>query len=264
MAKLAEFLDIARSAASAAGKVLRDRLDGKHQVGFKGDGHHNPFSQADKEAEGVVLDILSRAFPEHRIISEESGQSGSPSEYTWFVDPLDGTVNFIHGFRYFGVSLALSYRGDVILGVIYNPVLDEMFTAVKGGGAYLNGKKMQVSTTARMDECLLGMSFPYDRASVEFSTSIDYFTRLVKSGQAMRRNGSTALSLCNVACGRYDGFCVVGNEVWDYAAGILLVREAGGMVTDFTGAPFRIHGERNEVLATNGKIHRLILDCFHG
>jgi len=264
MAELTEFLEVAERAASEAGKVLLERLDGQHEVGFKGEGHHNPFSQADKQAESVVLGIINDAFPEHTTISEESGQGGSPSEYCWYIDPLDGTVNFLHGFRYFGVSVALAHRGEVIVGVVYDPVLNEMFTAFRGGGAYLNGRQVRVSATARMDECLLGMSFPYDRASGEFRASIEYFTRLVKSGQAMRRGGSTALSLCDVACGRYDGFYVVGNEIWDYAAGILLVSEAGGMVTDFTGAPFRIHGERNEVLATNGRMHPLILPYFTG
>ena len=257
-----QFLDIARRAAYEAGQVLLNRLDGESEVAYKGEGHHNPFSRADKEAEGVILDILSRAFPEHNVVSEERGDKGNPSEYTWIVDPLDGTVNFIHGHRVFVVSIALSHRGDIVLGVVYNPCLDEMFTAVRGGGAYLNGKKIHVSITERPDESLLAMSFPYDRNSVEFSDSIKYFTRLTRDCQALRRNGSTALSLCNVAYGSYDGFYVVGNEVWDYAAGILLVTEAGGTITDFTGEQFRIYGARNEVLATNGRIHEILLRCL--
>lgn len=255
------FLDVARKAAYQAGEYLLANLDGIRDISYKGEGHSNPFSRVDEEAENIILTIISKAFPEHGVISEERGRKEAPSDYTWIVDPLDGTVNFIHGHRYFGTCIALSYREDIILGVTYNPVIDEMFTALKGNGAYLNERRIQVSATTSLDESLLAMGFPYDRNSEAFSKSGKHFIRLARDGQAVRRDGSTALSLCNVACGRYDGFCVAENELWDYAAGTLIVAEAGGKVTDFKGDPFQVMND-GEVLATNGKIHEFVLKCL--
>ncbi len=154
------------------------------------------------------------------------------------------------------------YTQDVALGVIYNPLIDEMFTAVRGKGSYLNEVRIRVSKTMSLDRSLLAMGFPYARNSEAFNKSVKNFVRLVRDAQALRRAGSTALDLCNVACGRYDGFFVVGNELWDFVAGTLIVTEAGGRVTDFSGNLFNISNDKNEVLATNGKIHELILECF--
>ena len=257
-----KFLDVAKRAASQAGEFLLNNLGGTREIRYKGEGHKNPSSPVDEEAEVIILNILSSNFPEHSFISEERGEKGRSSEHIWLIDPLDGTINFIHKYRYFGVSIALSYREDIILGVVYNPLVDEMFTAVKGNGAYLNEKRIQVSTTTRLDDSLLAMGFPYDRNSEAFSRSMKYFIRLARDSQAIRRDGSTALSLCNVACGRYDGFCVAGNELWDYAAGTLIAAEAGGKVTDFKGDLFHVINNDGEVLATNGKIHELVLKCL--
>ncbi len=257
-----KFLDVAKRAAFQTGEFLLNNLDGTREIRYKGEGHKNPSSAVDEEAEDIILNILSSNFPEHSFLSEERGETGTSSEHRWFIDPLDGTVNFLHKYRYFGVSIALSYREDIILGVTYNPIASEMFTAVKGNGAYLNEKRVQVSATAKLDRSLLAVGFPYDRSSEAFSRSVKNFVRLARDSQAVRRDGSTALDLCNVACGRYDGFCVAGNELWDYAAGTLIVVEAGGKVTDFKGNRFHITNERNEVLATNGKIHEIILKCF--
>ena len=256
------FLDVAKKAAFQAGQLLLNNLDKSREVNYKGAGYYNPSSQMDKEAERVILDIITDAFPEHSFISEEKGEKSGFSDYSWLIDPLDGTVNFIHGNRYFGVSIALVYQGEINLGVVYNPVLDEMFAAVKGNGVYLNEKRIRVSAIDKLGKSLLAMGFPYERSSEAFSSSVRSFTHLARDSQAIRREGSTSLSLCNVACGRLDGFCVAGNEVWDYAAGILLVQEAGGRVTDFQGNPFRIFGSSNEVLATNGSIHGAILKCL--
>ena len=208
------------------------------------------------------INTIRSNFPEHGFISEEGEAKDTSSDYTWIIDPLDGTVNYIHKYRLFGTSIALSHRGEIVLGVVYNPCVDEMFTALKGNGAFLNEERIQVSTTSRLDECLLVMGFPYKRDSESFISSIKRFTRLVRDGQALRRDGSTALDLCHVACGRFDGFCVAGNEIWDYAAGILIVTEAGGKVTDFQGSEFNINDGRNEVLATNGHVHDMILSSF--
>jgi len=257
-----EWLDVARKAAREAGEFLLGNLDSLGEVGYKDEGHRNPCSRADREAESIVLGILGRSFPDHSFLSEEAGRAGGPSDHTWVIDPLDGTVNFIHGVRYFAVSIALLHGQDIVLGVVYNPVADEMFTGTQGSGAYLNGERMRVSSTARLDESLLAAGFPYDRRSPAFDRSARRFVRLAREGQAARRAGSTALALCNVACGRYDGFCVEQNELWDYAAGILLVSEAGGRVSDFDGQPYRVGISRKETLASNGRLHQAILDCI--
>lgn len=262
MTELNRFLDVAKTAAYQAGKFLLDNLDGGREIHYKGGGHKNPASLVDEGAEDIILNIINSNFPEHGFISEERGGKDMSSDYKWIIDPLDGTINFIHKRRYFGVSIALSHGNDLILGVMYNPVMDEMFTALKGNGAYLNEKGIQVSKTTNLDKSLLSMGFPYDRNSEAFNKSSRNFIRLVRDSQALRRDGSTALSLCNVACGRYDGFCVAGNELWDYAAGLLIVAEAGGKVTDFNGELFRINSSKSEVLATNGKIHDTMLKCL--
>lgn len=259
---LNNFLDVAKKAAFQAGQLLLNNLDEAGKVDYKGAGYYNPSSQMDKEAEGVILDIITGAFPEHSFISEEKGEKSGSSDYSWLIDPLDGTVNFVHGNRFFGVSIALVCRREISLGVVYNPVLNEMFTALKGEGAFLNDKRIHVSAIDSIGKSLLSMGFPYERGSEAFSNSVRCFGHLARDSQAIRREGSTALSLCSVACGRLDGFCVVGNEVWDYAAGVLLVQEAGGRVTDFRGSPFRIFSSGNEVLATNGSIHEDILQCL--
>ena len=260
--RLNRFLDVAKRAAYQAGRYLVENLDKTREIQYKGEGYKNPFSKVDKGAVDIILSTISRAFPRHGFISEERGEKDASSDYTWIIDPLDGTINFIHKHRYFGVSIALSNGKDIILGVVYNPFIGEMFTAIKGDGAYLNDRRIQVSESISLDKSLLAMGFPYDRNSAAFSRSVKYFIRLARDSQAIRRDGSTALSLCNVACGRYDGFCVVGNELWDYAAGILIVDEAGGKITDFKGEPFHIGSSRNEVLATNGNIHQIMLKWF--
>jgi len=259
---LAEFLDVAREAALQAGKLVLANLHGTQEVRYKGEGHKNPASQIDEQAEEIIINTISSHFPEHGFISEERGAKNTASDYTWIIDPLDGTVNYIHRYRLFGTSIALSCKGDIILGVVYNPCADEMFTAVKGKSAFLNGEGIRVSAVSRLDECLLAMGFPYDRNSEAFSSSIRRFARLVKDGQALRRDGSTALDLCHVACGRFDGFCVAGNELWDYAAGTLIVTEAGGRVTDFQGNESNINNDRSEVLTTSGLVHDMILSRF--
>ncbi|MBI4295831.1 MAG: inositol monophosphatase [Chloroflexi bacterium] len=254
--ELNQFLEVAREAAYQAGRFLRDNVEAIGDIQYKGP--ENPVSNIDKGAERLVLDIIGRAFPDHRIISEENGQKNASSEYTWVIDPLDGTINYLHHYRLFSTAIALLRGNEVVLGVTYNPVLDEMFTGVRGGGAYLNGKAIQVSKTRAFNETLLGVGFPYDRSSEAFHRCMKNFLAFSENGQAVRRDGSTALDLCNVACGRYDAFSVAGNEIWDYAAGVLLVAEAGGVVTTFDGAPFLVNG-KSEILASNGKIHDLLL-----
>lgn len=257
-----EFLAVAEEAARQAGSFLLEQLNIKREIYYKGEGHKDPFSKVDIGAEKIILGTVSSAFPGHSFLSEEGGGRENVSDYMWVVDPLDGTINYNHRYMHFAVSISLLHREDIILGVIYNPSTDEMFSAVKGGGAYLNKQKMYVSAVSVLEESLIATAFPYDRKSEDFRRSERNFLRLLRDSQATRRAGSAALDLFNVACGRYDGFCVVGDKLWDCAAGIILVTEAGGKATDFRGNPFSTNSDKNEVLATNGKIHDILLRCF--
>lgn len=253
-------LAVAKEAALRAGHFLMENLAKSKSVTYKNSGHFNPVSAIDTGAERIIVDALGSAFPEHNIVTEEKGAESTQSAYKWLIDPLDGTINYIHGYQQFGISLALVHKEELVLGVVYNPVLDEMFGALNGDGAYLNDGLITVSKEDQVSKSLFSVGFPYERDSHDFQDNLECFSLLAMTGQAVRREGSTALSLCNVACGRFDGFCVIANEVWDYAAGVLLVREAGGMVTDFQGQSFRIPPRPNRLLATNGSIHEAVLN----
>jgi len=206
----------------------------------------------DHRAETAVIEILETAFPDHGILTEESkGREGSGS-YRWILDPLDGTTNYAHGYPFFCVSLALEKDGQIIWGIIYDPLREELFAAEAGRGATVNGKALQVSATRHIQQSFLCTGFPYDmRESSE--DNLRYFSRFAKTVQAIRRDGSAALDLCYVAMGRFDGFWEMKLNPWDVAAGSLIVTEAGGRVTDFSGDHFSIHGQ--EILASNGLIH---------
>jgi myo-inositol-1(or 4)-monophosphatase len=203
-------------------------------------------------AEAAVIEILEKAFPDHGILTEESkGREGSGS-YRWILDPLDGTTNYAHGYPFFCVSLALEKDRHIIWGIIYDPLRDELFEAAVGMGAMVNGKPLTVSNTRHIQQSFLCTGFPYDmRESRE--DNLRYFSRFAKIAQAIRRDGSAALDLCYVAMGRFDGFWEMKLNPWDVAAGSLIVTEAGGRVTDFSGGLFTINGQ--EILATNGRIH---------
>ncbi len=253
-------LEIASNAAREAGLFLRESFQRDTDVRYKDAERCNPASSADKGAEDIIIRLLTARFPEDGILSEERGRAGKPSDYTWIIDPLDGTVNYIHGYRNFAVSIAFSYCDEVVLGVIFNPLSEELFTAEKDKGACLNGRPTHVSRITDLRESLIGISFPYERDSEDFRRSLDYQVFLTRTAQAVRRDGSTALALCNVACGRFEALCVAGNAPWDYAAGVLMVAEAGGRVTDLQGGPFRL--SRGHVLATNGLIHEAVIKCL--
>jgi myo-inositol-1(or 4)-monophosphatase len=203
-------------------------------------------------AEAAVIEILEKAFPDHGILTEESkGREGSGS-YRWILDPLDGTTNYAHGYPFFCVSLALEKDGQIIWGIIYDPLRDELFEAEVGRGATVNGSTLQVSATRNIQQSFLCTGFPYDmRESRE--DNLRYFSRFAKIAQAIRRDGSAALDLCYVAMGRFDGFWEMKLNPWDVAAGSLIVTEAGGRVSSFNGEPFAIDGK--EILATNSLIH---------
>ncbi len=241
-------------AAYEAGKVLIEHFGKLDRVGKKGP--IDLVTDADYASESVICDIISARFPGHSILAEESGASSNDgSSFLWVVDPLDGTTNFAHGLPIFAVSIALMHKDEVILGVVLNPVCGELFMASRGKGASLNGKPISVSTRKRLIDSLLVTGFPYNVAD-DSGHYITKFERCLTSARGLRRLGSAALDLCFVACGRFDGFWEENLKPWDTAAGSIIVNEAGGSVTDFSGAPFNIH--KKEILATNGKIHEEI------
>jgi|TARA_E500000331_G_scaffold357358_1_gene418816 myo-inositol-1(or 4)-monophosphatase len=204
-----------------------DRLE------YSSKGRNDYVSQADVEAERAVLDVLTRAYPDHGIIAEESGEREG-SEYTWIIDPLDGTTNFLHGFPMFAVSVAVKRAGVLEHGVVYDPLHDEMFTASRGEGAQLNGKRIRVSTTRKLAPSLLGTGFPFRDLGI-IEPWMRSFQSLLPKTSGIRRAGAAALDLAYVAAGRLDGFWEFGLKPWDMAAGALLIREAGGLVADVSG-----------------------------
>jgi len=207
-------------------------------------------TEADREAEAAVRRFLSERYPEFAFLGEEEGQSGAGA-YRWIVDPLDGTVNFAHRFPMYAVSVALARGDEVLVGVVLDSAHDELFTAVRGGGAYLNGARIRVSKTRELKRSLLATGFPYDVDRVP--EAVEYFRRVISLGIPVRRPGAAALDLAYVAAGRIDGFWEMKLNPWDVAAGVLLVQEAGGQVTDFEGRPFAL--ESPFIIATNGLIH---------
>ena len=242
---------IAVKAAKAGGRILMQKFGGVLRIMHKGE--VDLVTDADQEAEQTIVSAIRHTFPRHGILAEERDFSrAGESEYLWIIDPLDGTTNFAHGFPWFAVSIALQVRGEIVLGVIYNPAHKELFIAEKGGGAYLNDIPLRVSQTDRLDQALLATGFPYDRKQSE-ANNYDHFVNFQQSAQACRRPGAASLDLAYTAAGRFDGDWEMKLKPWDVAAGLLLVEEAGGRVSDFDGGPFDIKGA--EILASNRLIH---------
>ncbi len=209
-------------------------------------------TEADTASEAAILEIIRAAFPDHGVLAEESGAAPSPSPYRWIVDPLDGTTNFAHGLAQFAVSIALERAGEILVGIVLNPVTGELFSALQGQGAFLNGRPIRVSATARVDDGLLVTGFPYDvRERPE--PIVARLAACLKASRGVRRLGAAALDLCFVACGRFDGFWEEALKPWDTAAGVLIAREAGSRVTTFANAAYAI--DDPTILATNGRIH---------
>ncbi len=209
-------------------------------------------TDADHAAEVAIVEVLRGTFPRHDILAEEADYGQVESSYRWIIDPLDGTTNYAHGFPWFAVSIALEVRGEVQLGVVYNPFHQELFVAEKGKGAFLNDIQIRASSVKRLDEALLATGFPYDRKESPVN-NFDHFYNFQMAAQACRRAGAASLDLAYVAAGRLDGFWEMKLKPWDVAAGKLLVEEAGGCMTDLGGTPFDIYG--NECLASNGLLH---------
>lgn len=246
-------LTTAIEAAKEAGKFLKQNVGKVKNIQLKGGEEKNLVTEIDKRSEEIIIDIIKKHHPGHDILAEESGAGrGQTSEFRWIIDPLDGTTNFTHSFPVFCVSIGVEHKGDLIAGVIYDPNFDELFTAERGNGAFLNGKRIHVSHTDTLKRSLLVTGFPYN-VTDNPDNAIEHFIQFLMESQAVRRMGSAAIDLAYVAAGRYEGFWEVALNPWDMAAGALLVTEAGGMLSDFSGNPFSVY--KKQVLATNGLVH---------
>lgn len=228
-----ELLHIATAAARAAGKILRDGWGKPHEIEFKG--AINLVTEVDRAAEAVILEHFARATPEFDILAEESGAHARGSTFRWVIDPVDGTTNYAHHFPYFSVSIGLEENGASIVGVVYDPILDQLFSATRGGGAFLNGEKILCSHTQTVAASLLATGLIYEMW--ESDRGLPEIMRMIKSARSLRINGCAALDLANVACGRLDAYCDTGLYQWDISAGRLLVTEAGGSFKLYGDAP---------------------------
>lgn len=243
-------VDLARK----AGVLLKEKFSQKHDIHYKGE--INLVTEADKMSDDLIITAIRQTFPDHGILSEESPAIVGGGKLRWIIDPLDGTTNYAHGYPVFCVSIALVQEGAIVLGVIYDPLREEMFVAVRGEGAFLNGKKMAVSPTRDISRSLLATGFPYDiRESKE--NNLDYFNVMAKEAQAIRRAGAAALDIAYVAAGRFDGFWELKLMPWDMAAGCLMVEESGGVVSGLFGERWSMSSPH--VLVSNGLIHEQMI-----
>ena len=253
-------LNFAIDAARDAGGLLMQRL-GVAKVTNKGD--INLVTEADIAAENLIIERIRSYYPQHGILAEESGEAalvgGKQSDWKWIIDPLDGTTNYAHGYPCFCVSIALEHKGVLEIGVVYDPMRDEMFAAERGSGATLNDRRIRVSEIEELKDAMLVTGFPYNvRERPNFTRDFANFTM---AAQAVRRDGSAAIDLAYLACGRFDGFWEDGLNAWDVAAGILLIEEAGGQISNFNGGPVDIYAAK--ILASNGLIHDAMMRVLH-
>lgn len=250
------FLETATEIAREAGALLAHHFE--RGIAYELKGEYDLVTEADRASEQLVVERLHSYFPGHSVLGEEGGMRDKAGEYCWYVDPLDGTTNFAHGYPAFNVTLGLERNGEMIAGVVYDPVRQEMFTAELGGGAYLNGRRIRVSKSAKLETALLATGFP-SRKRHE-NVNVHFFHQVAMVSHGIRRSGSAAIDLAYVACGRLEGFWEFGLNPWDMAAGLLLVAEAGGRATDMRGGPPDLRGPH--VTASNSLIHGELLELF--
>jgi myo-inositol-1(or 4)-monophosphatase len=251
-------LEAARQASQEAGKILISRLGRVNHITKKG--VIDLVTEADIEAEGAIVRIIRSRFPGDSILAEEGGEVERDRSRVWLIDPLDGTTNFAHGFPFFAISISLQVDGDGVLGIVSSPPMGEHFEAFKGGGAFLNQRPIRVSRTLDLQESLLAVGFPYTIRQNSLRV-MDHFGKMVTRAQGIRRLGSAAIDLAYVAAGRLDGFWEEGLKPWDTAAGVVIVREAGGVVSDYGGNPY--HPFMNTIVASNPHIHQAMLSALN-
>lgn len=252
-------LNFAIETAREAGQILLEKFGRKIQISKKGD--INLVTEADLASEKHIIEKIKTYYPKHAILAEESGEAviiGGDKIWKWIVDPLDGTTNFAHGYPCFAVNIALEYDDEIVLAVTYDPTRDELFSAEKGNGASLNGRKIRVSETERLSEALTVTGFPYNFAQKK--NFAEHLTKFLLTARGVRRDGSAAIDMAYVACGRFDGFWEEGLNPWDVAAGVLLIKEAGGQVTDYKGLPLNIY--QPPICGSNGLIHAEMLEVL--
>lgn len=249
-------LNFAIETARDAGQVLLEKFGRKITITKKGD--INLVTEADLASEALIIERIKSYFPKHSILAEEAGNAvtiGDGTTWKWIIDPLDGTTNFAHGYPCFCVTLALEHEGEIVVGVTFDPTRDELFAAERGQGASLNNKPIRVSETEELGNALIVTGFPYDiRDRENFAR---HLTDFLLSSRGVRRDGSAAIDLAYVACGRFDGFWEEGLNAWDVAAGVLLIEEAGGQVSYYDGSPFSVYTP--PICASNGLIHSQML-----
>ena len=252
-----DFEQVAREAALAAGRLLRERFADRTPIAVEHKGLHDFVTAVDREAEATVLGHLLEHFPDHTVMAEEGSPEAAAADHRWIVDPLDGTTNFIHGVPLFGVSIALEDREGLVAGVIHDPMRDETFHAHRGGGARLNDEPIRCAQPSGAHEALIATGFPFRELS-RLDRYLRAFEAFIHTTAGLRRAGSASIDLAYTACGRYDGFWEIGLSRWDIAAGTLIVREAGGKVTDVLGG--ETHLDTGDIVAAGEGLHATLLD----
>lgn len=250
-------LDFAIQCALESGRIQSEYF--QKRIGIHHKGEINIVTDVDIACQRRIIELIEKQYPDDAIIAEEKENTFDETRNKWIVDPLDGTTNYAHGYPFFCTSIAYEVKGEVVAGVVYNPIFKELFSAWKGEGASFNGEKIQVSGINDMKQALLSTGFPYDLPT-STKNNISHFVNFLYHAQAVRRDGSAALNLCYVACGRFDAHWEMKLNPWDMAAGVLIVKEAGGSVTDFQGEKFNIYGD--ELLASNGLLHDRLLQVL--
>ncbi len=251
------YLAVATEAALRAGAIQRAKYGAKLEIWHKGE--IDLVTDVDRASEDAILATIRARFPDHDFVTEETFIERTGSRFVWFIDPLDGTTNFAHGYPFFCTSIALAVDGELVAGAVYDPIKDELFTAERGGGAHLNGRRLRVSASSELLSALLTTGFPYD-FRIDVSSSLRLFNRFMSRARAIRRDGAAALDLSYLAAGRIDGFWEERLKPWDVLAGALLVQEAGGRITRFDGSPLALRAD--ETLASNGALHEALLAVF--
>ncbi|MCS7214993.1 MAG: inositol monophosphatase family protein [Thermodesulfovibrio sp.] len=252
-----DFLSVAIEAAKKAEKIIKERIGTISNKDVTQKSISDYVTEVDFHSEKIIIEHIKKHFPNHQIMAEESSNDYKKTDYLWIVDPLDGTTNFIHGFPMFAVSIAMMYKGELILGVVHDPIRDETFYAEKGNGAFLNGKKIKVSSIEEQNLFLIATGFPF-RKKQNIDTYVKIFRELLYSVSDLRRAGAAAIDLAYVACGRVDGFFEFSLSPWDIAAGVILIKEAGGVVSDFEGDNNYL--ESGNIIAGNRVTHSFLLE----